>query len=102
MTATYLIIELLKNKTIIESILSDTTDDFVQFKPSKKLWSPLEIICHLVDEEKEDFRARIAHIRSYPETPPDPIDPEGWVKERAYADQDYRTKVAEWSKERLV
>lgn len=100
MTPKILAKELSKNRSIIESIFTDITEDFIQYKTSKASWSPLEVICHLVDEEKEDFRARIKHIINHPETPPPAIDPEGWVISRAYADQDFESKRMEWSKER--
>lgn len=60
----------------------------------------LEIAGHLVDEEREDFRTRVRVTLETPGTLPPPIDPEGWVKTRNYAGQDYVSKVSEWRKER--
>ena len=34
----------------------------IQWKQSENKWSMLEIICHLYDEEREDFRSRLAKI----------------------------------------
>jgi len=84
MTAETLIQELHKNKLIIELIMKDAPSAFIHFENEESRWSPLKIICHLVDEEKEDFRARIQFTKNTPETSPPPIDPEGWVIKRAY------------------
>ena len=100
MTADELIVELSKNQKIIESMLTDASDDFIHFKRDDQSWSPLIVICHLVDEEKEDFRARIQHLMTHPESAPAPINPEGWVRARAYEKQDFQSKLIEWSSER--
>ncbi len=47
-------------------------------------WSMLEILHHLWDEEKEDFRPRIQHLLEQRKGDFAPIDPEGWVTERKY------------------
>lgn len=102
MTVNELIIQLSKNQQIIASMLSDIPPDFSHFKKDDQSWSPLIIICHLVDEEIEDFRARIQHFSAHPETSPPPIDPEGWVISRAYEQQDFESKLREWLSERSV
>jgi hypothetical protein len=47
------------------------------------------VVCHLHDEEREDFRARrhftlLDHGRPWP-----PIHPAAWVSERRYMEQDF-------------
>ena len=79
MTAEALIVEFSKNQKIIESILSDVPDGFIHFKRDEHSWSPLITICHLVDEEKEDFSARIQYMIVHPESAAPPINPESWV-----------------------
>lgn len=100
MTAKELSIELYKNQQIITALLTDVHSDFINYQYDENTWSPLIVICHLVDEEKDDFRARIQHIIAYPDAPPPPIDPEGWVKTRDYASQNFLSKLAEWNTER--
>ncbi|MBL7943061.1 MAG: DinB family protein [Flavobacteriales bacterium] len=63
-------------------------------------WSLLEIVCHLVDEEIEDFRARVDHCLHRPEAPMTPIDPQGWVLSRKYSERDYAEMCARWKVER--
>jgi len=102
MTADQLIIELTKNQKIIESILSDVSDDFIHFSTDEQSWSPLIVLCHLIDEEKEDFRARVQHLVEHNESAPFPIDPEGWVTARDYKSQDFDAKLSEWISERNI
>ena len=48
----------------------------------------LEIVNHLADEEVEDFRRRVLSTLEDPTRPWPPIDPEVWVRERAYDEHD--------------
>lgn len=59
-------------------------------------WSILEILCHLRDEEREDFRPRIEYTLQRPGTSWPGIDPEAWVSERAYAAADPTAVLAEF------
>jgi len=49
----------------------------------------LKVVCHLYDEEREDFRARVRLTLENPGMPANPIDPVGWVTGRKYIEQDY-------------
>ena len=50
-------------------------------------WSIVEIVCHLADEEVEDFRARLELTLRDPSADWPGIDPEGAARSRAYQDQ---------------
>jgi hypothetical protein len=50
-------------------------------------WSPLEILAHLLDEEREDFRER-AQAAAAGRRIETSIDPARWVVERAYNAKD--------------
>ena len=54
-------------------------------RPLSREWAPLEIVCHLRDEETEDFGARFRVILAGGSTFA-PIDPERWAEERRYRD----------------
>ena len=56
-------------------------------RPAPAEWAPVEIVCHLRDEETEDFGARVRVIakRGKKFTP---IDPERWAVERKYLEDD--------------
>ena len=59
-------------------------------------WSVLEILCHLRDEEREDFRVRIEYTLHRPGDSWPGIDPQGWVSARNYAAADPATALAEF------
>ena len=43
----------------LDALLSDVDDDMWRARPAPDEWSPVEIVCHLRDEETEDFGARV-------------------------------------------
>lgn len=95
-----LIDQLSKNIEVFKLLLFNIGKDEIHFKASDKKWSVLEIVCHLYDEEIEDFRFRTKHILETPKQSMPSINPEGWVKQRAYANQDYYNKINEFVTER--
>jgi hypothetical protein len=54
-------------------------------RPAPAEWSPIEIVCHLRDEEVEDFGARVRVIVEGG-TAFSPIDPESRAVQRRYVD----------------
>ena len=96
------IAELERNREVFRATMVDMPQAIIQWKGDPKDWSLLEIICHLVDEEKEDFRTRIDHALQRPGDPLQPIDPAGWVKSRDYNGQDFEKKVQQFDKERQI
>ena len=92
--------ELLRNRDVFKGLLTGLTNKEYLWKPNPDKWCLLEIICHLYDEEREDFRARTAHVLETPTEPLPPIDPPGWVQERNYIKQDYADKLDKFLKER--
>jgi len=70
------------------------------WRPAPGRWSIVEVYGHLLDEEREDFRARLDLTLHRPEADWPPIDPQGWVEARAYAARDLAGTVAEWRAER--
>ena len=92
--------ELQRNESIFESLLSGIDDELRIWKPSPGKWCLLEIVCHLYDEEREDFRARIRHILENPGQEWPSIDPQGWVSSRNYIGQNYDEKLKGFIAER--
>lgn len=88
------------NWQVFESLLTDVSPQEASWKPDKSQWSILQILCHLIDEEREDFRTRVKHVLETPDQPIPPIDPQGWVMDRNYADQDFTLKLRELLEER--
>lgn len=89
MNATYIIQQLRKNHDVFEHMFKAISAEQIQWKPLPEKWSLLEIICHLHDEEKEDFRIRISQVLITPEKPFPPIDPVDWVKSHKYSAKNY-------------
>jgi DinB superfamily len=97
---TFIINQLERNLMVFKTLLNTSSAQEYLFKPTKDKWCLLEIVCHLVDEEMHDFRARVGTALDDAKFPFYPMDPIGWVTERKYIEQDYQSKIAEWSKER--
>ena len=77
------------NKVVIASTLSGLKEDEYNWKVSEDSWSIKDIICHLHDEETDDFRARVEHILFKPSEKFQSVYPEKWPEERDYKNQNY-------------
>ncbi|MDX1416284.1 MAG: DinB family protein [Candidatus Promineifilaceae bacterium] len=84
----------------INSLAGGVPDTQARWKPDPESWSILEVIHHLYDEETYDFRTRLDIILHRPEEQWPPIDPPGWVTERAYNEQDPAIVLAAFLTER--
>lgn len=96
----YLIRQLTDNARRIEELVSGFTEEEVRWKPVQDSWSILEVVNHLYDEEREDFRVRLNIILHHPEMEWPPIDPEGWVVERQYNQRDLAQSLGNFISER--
>jgi hypothetical protein len=76
--------QMLRQAEGIRALVEGVSDRQARWKPDADSWSILEVINHLVDEEREDFRARLDLVLHYPEKAWQSIDPERWVTERGY------------------
>lgn len=81
--------ELQNSTEMIRALLAGITQEEAQMKPSPESWSILEVICHLYDEEREDFREHLDFILHRQNEPYHRIDPQSWVKERHYNEQNF-------------
>jgi hypothetical protein len=87
--STYIIGELARCRLAFKYILSDLSEEEYTWKPGPDKWNILEIVCHLYDEEREDFKARIKFTIDPPPGPIPLIDPQGWATTRNYAGQNF-------------
>jgi hypothetical protein len=80
-------LELARFPAVLEALPTDLDAATWRARPAPTRWAPGEIVCHLRDEEVEDFGARVKVIleggASFA-----PIDPERWAVERRYLDAD--------------
>lgn len=100
MNTKYIIEELKRNKIVFKDLLENLEEGVYLWKPTPEKWSILEVVCHLYDEEREDFRARVKNTLENPELPANPIDPGGWVTNRKYMEQDYNNALQRFLSER--
>lgn len=70
-----------------------------RWKPASGNWSVLEVVRHLIDEEREDFRARVRLTLERGGDWPK-IDPPAWAIARRYNEQDFGASIAEFVRER--
>jgi hypothetical protein len=86
-----LYLELVDSTDTIRSLLAGVTEDEARIRPAPDSWSILETLCHLYDEERQDFRPRLQFILQHGEGNWPPIDPGAWVTERRYNERNLRT-----------
>jgi hypothetical protein len=80
----HVIIRLAEGAAAIRAVATGFTDEQSRAKPDPESWSVLEVVNHLWDEEREDFRRRIDYTLHRPGEAWPPIDPMGWVTARQY------------------
>jgi hypothetical protein len=97
---TDLIDQLAQSPSTISALCSEMGIHQWRWSPDDQSWSPHEIICHMYDEERDDFRQRLRLTLEDPNTEWPPNDPEGWVVAHNYADQDSKTVLADLIGER--
>jgi hypothetical protein len=90
------------NLRVFEHFLGGVGPEQAAWHPGPEAWSMLEVVCHLYDEEREDFRTRLSLILEDPSQDWPPIHPGAWVTERAYASRDYANMVDRFIAERAA
>ena len=81
--------ELADSTEMIRALLSGIIQEQAQVKPSAESWSILEVVCHLYDEEREDFREHLDFILHRQNEEWHMIAPLRWVVERKYNEQNF-------------
>ncbi|MGB2955357.1 MAG: DinB family protein [Anaerolineales bacterium] len=88
MEAAYFKRQLAINRDRIAALARGISEEQARWKPDPESWSILEVVNHLADEEELDFPVRLKMILEKSEKPWPPIDPEAWVIESQYNEQD--------------
>jgi len=73
----------------LDALAGDLDAAIARTRPARHEWAPVEILCHLRDEETEDFGARLRAVVAG-ETSFAPISPATWVDARRYREADIR------------
>ncbi len=79
--------ELARCPDLLEAMLAGLEPDGWRARPAPDEWAPVEIVCHLRDEEAEDFGTRVRVVLTGG-TSFAPIDPDRWAVERRYREAD--------------
>ena len=74
---------------VLDALAGDLDPAIARTRPAQDEWAPVEILCHLRDEETEDFGARLRAVVNG-EASFAPINPVSWVEARRYLDADTR------------
>lgn len=85
---------------VIAGLVRDVAEPQARWKPDAQSWSILEVINHLYDEEKEDFRIRLDFVLHRPNQPWPKTDPPGWVLARHYNDRELKESLDNFLAER--
>ena len=93
MNLEYFIARLATNRQVFEGLVTGCTIQQARWKPSPDKWSILEVINHLFDEEREDFRQRLDLVLTNPEQAWPRIDPQDWVTTRRYNERDHNKSL---------
>lgn len=97
------IIQRMQNQAdAIVAIAQATENAQAHWKPNPESWSVVEVLGHLCDEERDDFRARTRGTLEAPLADWSPIHPSAWVIERKYNEQPLDAKISEFVAERAA
>jgi len=86
---------------VVAALVADLDAARWRARPAPEEWAPIEIVCHLRDEETEDFAARLRVVLDG-RTAFTPIDPVGWVERRRYWEADLREALAGFRQRRTA
>lgn len=100
MDLTKAIAHLRENSEIIRQLVQNMSDEAARYQPEPEGWSVLEVVNHLVDEEREDFRAHLDQILHQPDEAWLRINPQAWVTERNYNGRSLSPSLANFLQER--
>ena len=92
--------QLARNAETIRHLMDGIDEQQARWKPTDADWSIVEVINHLYDEEREDFRMRVDYTLHKPDAAWPPIDPVGWVTERRYNERDFVESLQNFLRER--
>jgi hypothetical protein len=100
MNLEYFIERLSANRQVFQGLVDGVGPEQAKWRPLPGKWSILEVINHLHDEEREDFRQRLDLVLSNPEQTWPRIDPPTWVTSRQYNERDLSVSVNRFFGER--
>ncbi len=88
------------NAPTIAALVRAIPPEHARWRPTPADWSVLEVINHLADEEREDFRLRLDAALHRPGIAVPPNDSADWPAARAYNERDPAESLARFLDER--
>lgn len=88
------------NASVFQGLLARVAAPQARWKPGPDKWSLLEVLNHLADEERDDFRCRLDLVLHRPGDPWPSIDPVAWARERRYNARELATSLQDFVQER--
>ncbi len=101
MDIVHLCTQLARSGQVILTLTEGIDDETARIHDQAGEWSILEVMCHLYDEEREDFRLRVMQTLTAPHLPIPGINPEEWVHSRNYAAQSLSRVRQQFRAERI-
>lgn len=84
---------------LLDALLLGVDEEQARVRPAQGKWAIVEVVRHLLDEERRDFRPRLAHVLGE-DVPWLPVEPEVWAKDDAYLDAPLAETLAAFREER--
>ena len=81
------------NAEALERLLKDIDGAHATWRPSPEKWSIRDVMCHMYDEERFDFRVRFDMTINKPGKKWPGFDPIAWVTEHDYASKDLHEQL---------
>ena len=76
------------NADRVAALVAGLSAEQASWKPDLDTWSVLEVLGHMLDEERLDFRFRLDYVLNRPGEQFPPNDPGRWPVEHGYLDRD--------------
>ncbi|HZM00028.1 MAG TPA: DinB family protein [Planctomycetota bacterium] len=100
MNAVVVASQLASTPPAVRGLLTGLPDELARWRPAPGKWSLLEVLCHLADEERQDFRMRLRLVLESSEAPWPDIDPAAWPVQRAYNTREVTASLLDFERER--
>ncbi|MEM8874819.1 MAG: DinB family protein [Planctomycetota bacterium] len=94
--------KLARMPAVLPALLNGVTPDEARQRGPEGQWAIIEIVCHLADEETEDFRQRLRLTLEDPEQRWPEIDPAGSADARNYLERELKQSIDAFRNERAT
>jgi hypothetical protein len=94
------IAQLKNHQVLFENFLAVASIAQRQWRPEPESWSMHGVICHLLDEERRDFRSRIQHLLAGNAGIWQAVEPQDWPLLHRYAEWDFAETLQAFLQER--